>query len=87
MAAETLTCSHCGKEGHLIRNCWKKLDENKSKSTGAHDKQKNKESIKVKTGEQKWCVVYLTTTRKAMRREHHARRGMTTITLHRLLLY
>ena len=67
MAAGTLTCSHCGKEGHVVRNCWKKKDANNSKSTGAHDKQKNNESSKVKPGskdtaEQKWCAAHKTTS-------------------------
>ena len=30
------TCSHCGKQGHYARNCWKRKDDSGSKSTGAH---------------------------------------------------
>ena len=45
----------------------KERNENNSKSTGAHDQQKSKESSKVKTGskdtaELKWCAVHKTTS-------------------------
>ena len=36
-------CSLCGKQAHYARNCWKRKDDNDSKSTGAYNKQKNKE--------------------------------------------
>ena len=59
------TCSHCGKQGHYARNCWKTKDDNDSKSTGAHNKQKNKESLNGKAAsnvgaEHKWCSVHKT---------------------------
>ena len=66
------TCSHCGKQGQYARNCWKRKDDNDSKS-GAHDKQKNKESSRGKAAsnvgaEHMWCRVHetpLTMTRNA----------------------
>ena len=42
------TCSQCGKQGYYARNCWKRNDDNDRKSTGAYNKQKNKESSKGK---------------------------------------
>ena len=59
------TCSHCGKQGHYARNCWERRDDNDSKTTGAHNKQKNKESSNGKTAsnvraEHKWCSVHKT---------------------------
>ena len=60
MIAETSTCYNCGKKGYYTRNC-------KHKCTGAHNKQKNKESSKMKAGskdaaEQKWRCVHKTTS-------------------------
>ena len=57
------TCSHCGKQGHYARNGWKRKDDNDSKSTGAYNKQKNKESSNGKAAsnvraEHKWCSVH-----------------------------
>ena len=43
------TCSHCGKQEYYARNCWKMKDDYDSRSTGAHNKQKNKESSNDKT--------------------------------------
>ena len=62
MTAETTRCSYCGKQGHYAHNCWKKKDDDNSKSTGFHDKQKSNDSSKVRaeskdTAEQKWCSV------------------------------
>ena len=59
------TCSHCGKQGHYARNCWKWKDDTNSKSTGAHNKKKNKESSDGKAAsnvgaEHKWCSVHKT---------------------------
>ena len=61
------TCSHCGKQGHYARNFWKRKDDNDSRSTGAHDKQKKKESSDGKAAskvgaEHKWCYVHKTTS-------------------------
>ena len=57
------TCSHCGKQGHYASNCWKRKDDNGSKSTGAFNKQKNKEPPNDKAAsnvgaEHKWCSVH-----------------------------
>ena len=30
-------CSHCGKQGHYARNCWKRKGDNDNKSTVAHN--------------------------------------------------
>ena len=61
------TCSHCGEQGRYARNCWKRKDDNDSKSTGAYNKQKNKESSNGKAAsnvgaEHKWCSVHKTTS-------------------------
>ena len=55
------------KQGHYARNCWKRKDDNDSKSTGAHNQQKNKESSNGKAAsnvgaEHKWCSVHKTTS-------------------------
>lgn len=92
--AKTLTTSHCDQKSHLVRNCWKKCDVNKRKSTGAHRKQTNKESSKVKTDKMvqlsRINVLYsnipLPTTQNITRREHHARRRKTTLTTYHMLL-
>ena len=57
------TCSHCGKQGHYARNCWKSKDDNDRKSTGAHNKQEHKESSNGKAAsnvevEHMWCSVH-----------------------------
>ena len=57
--------SHCGKQGHYACNFWKRKDDNDSKSTGAHNKQKKKESSDGKAAfnvgaEHKWCYVHKT---------------------------
>ena len=61
------TCSHCGKQGHYARNynCWKRKDDNDSRSTGTHNKQQNKESSNDKAksnagAEHRWCSVHKT---------------------------
>ena len=59
------TCSHCGKQGHYARNYWKRKDDNDSKSTGAYNKHKNKESSNDKAApnvgaEHKWRSVHKT---------------------------
>ena len=59
------TCSRCGKQGHFTRNCWERKDDNDSKSTGTHSKQKDKESSNGKAAsnvgaEHKWCSVHKT---------------------------
>ena len=75
MTARTTTSNHCGRDGHLIRNCRKKRDEDK-KSGGDgnhHDNQpkKNKKLFgkkgRSKVGSkgaagQKWCSVHNATT-------------------------
>ena len=63
----TSTCSHCGKQGHFARNCWKRKDDNDSKSTNTHNKQKNNESSNGEAAcnvgaEHKWCSVHKTTS-------------------------
>ena len=63
------TYNHCGKQGHYARNCWKRKDDNESKSTGAYNKQKNKGYSNGKTAsnvgaEHKWCSVHKTTSHK-----------------------
>ena len=67
MTAEISACSYCGKKGHYARNCWRKRDDNNSKSTGSNDKQKDTESSNGETGskdtaEQRWCSLHKTTT-------------------------
>ena len=60
-----------------MRNYWKRKDDNDTKSTGSHDKQKNKESSRGKAApnvedEQRWCSVpktTSTTTRNATPKE------------------
>ena len=74
MAARTTTCNHCGQDGHLIRNCWEKRDEDKqSGSDGNHrdNKRMNKKYFGKKGGSkagskraagQKCCSVHETIT-------------------------
>ena len=55
------------KQGHYAHNCWKRKDDNDNKSTGAHNKQKNKESSNGKAAsnvgaEHKWCCVHKITS-------------------------
>ena len=61
------TSSHCEKKRHYARNCWKRKDNNDSKSAGAHNKLRNKESSNGKAAfnvgaEHKWCSALKTTS-------------------------
>ena len=61
------TSSQYGKRGHYARNCWQRKDDNDSKSTGANNKQENKECSNGQAAsnvgaEHKWCSVHKTTS-------------------------
>ena len=78
VTVETSTDDIGDKTEHYARNCKGKKESNNRKSSGAHDKQENKESSKVKTGSKDSADVLCTRlpptmTRKVTRREHHAR--------------
>ena len=83
------TCKRSGKQGHYARNCWKRKDDNDDKSTGSHDKQKNKESSRGKAasnvGAKHKRVLYTrlppTMTRNATAKERHAHRRVEALTL------
>ena len=85
MTAAT-NCSRCGKKGHYARNCWKRKDDNDRKSTGDHNKQKDKESSNGKEAsnvgaEHMYTKLPRTTTRNATSKERHAHRRVDVLTL------
>ena len=56
------TCGHCSRQGYYARNCWKRKDDNDSRSSGAHNKQKNNQYSNSKAvskvgGEHEWYSV------------------------------
>ena len=74
ISAGTRTCPHCGQDGHLTRNCWKKRDQDKQSGSDRNHRDNSRESKKSfgkKGGSkpesegaagQKWCSVHNTTT-------------------------